>query len=123
MHVLYTTAIALVDCSHLIAYIAARLLLKFKALVKMANPLAALGRALVGGAVGPKPPAQDVFGAIRNDDPAGVTEFLARGVDINAPGPVRFRFPNWQMMPGCLASDTVCSYIISKILVNKSCAC
>jgi hypothetical protein len=55
----------------------------------MANPLAALGRALVGGAVDSKGPAQDIFEAIKRDDPAACSRFIANGIDVNAPGPVR----------------------------------
>jgi len=54
----------------------------------MANPLAALGRALVGGGDGGSQ-AKDLWEAVRQDDAGAVAHFLSRGSDVNERGPVR----------------------------------
>ena len=58
--------------------------------VKMANPLAALGRALAGGGDGGGQ-SKDLWEAIRHDDAGAVAQFL-RGSDVNKRGPVRAAF-------------------------------
>jgi hypothetical protein len=48
----------------------------------MANPLAALGKALRGDNA--RQPCATLFEAIEHDDPTTTNEFIARGTDVNA---------------------------------------
>lgn len=82
----------------------------------MANPLAALGRALVGGGDGGGQ-AKDLWEAIRIDDAGAVSHFLSRGSDVNERGPVRSFYLQQGADGPVTAVKTWCNAFLCSVLM------